>query len=113
MALPDLLTVEDLFDSPERSGASISPDGTRIAYLAPWRDRLNVWVQDLDPSGGFVGEPRCVTADQTRSVMSYQWTDDPRWPRAATVNCSPARSTPTAPSRSPAATPRRAPCTPS
>jgi dipeptidyl aminopeptidase/acylaminoacyl peptidase len=42
------LSVEELFDSPARVNASISPDGTRIAYLAPWRDRLNVWVQSLD-----------------------------------------------------------------
>jgi dipeptidyl aminopeptidase/acylaminoacyl peptidase len=79
MALPDLIPVEDFFGSPERAGATISPDGTRIAYLAPWKDRLNVWVQDLDPSGGLDGEPRCVTADEARSVQSYQWTDDPRW----------------------------------
>ncbi|PRC56488.1 S9 family peptidase, partial [Mycobacterium sp. ITM-2017-0098] len=22
---------------------------------------------------------RCVTADETRSVFHYEWTDDPRW----------------------------------
>ena len=48
MALPEILTVEDLFNSPVRAGASISPDGTRIAYLAPWKDRLNVWVHGVD-----------------------------------------------------------------
>ncbi|MFF1713165.1 alpha/beta fold hydrolase [Streptomyces sp. NPDC058268] len=69
------LSVEALFDSPARVRASISPDGTRIAYLAPWRDRLNVWVQSLD-SGD---EPRCVTADGNRSVLTYHWTGDPRW----------------------------------
>ncbi|GAF47497.1 putative peptidase [Rhodococcus wratislaviensis NBRC 100605] len=73
--MPDLISVEDMCGPPERSGASISPDGTRIAYLAPWRSRLNVWVQDLD-SGA---EPRCVTADETRTVSRYEWTDDPRF----------------------------------
>jgi hypothetical protein len=34
MTLPDLIAVEDLFKLSERSGASISPDGTRIAFLA-------------------------------------------------------------------------------
>ncbi|WP_328583523.1 S9 family peptidase [Streptomyces sp. NBC_00370] len=72
---PSHLTVEELFDSPERAGASISPDGTRIAYLAPWRERLNVWVRSVEPDG----EARCVTADVNRSVSSYHWTDDPRW----------------------------------
>ncbi|MFD3683787.1 S9 family peptidase [Nocardiopsis sp. NPDC058631] len=79
MAQPGLIPVEDLIGSPERSGASISPDGNRIAYLAPWRNRLNVWVQDLAPSGGPDGEPRCVTADQTRSVLRYEWAHDARW----------------------------------
>lgn len=38
MALPERITVEDFFRPPERAGASISPDGTRIAYLAPWKN---------------------------------------------------------------------------
>ncbi|MFF0744855.1 alpha/beta fold hydrolase [Streptomyces sp. NPDC004111] len=70
------LAVEDIFGSPVRTGATISPDGTRIAYLAPWRDRLNVWVQGVDDD---VSEARCVTADDRRSVLRYHWTDDPRW----------------------------------
>lgn len=74
MALPELIPVEDLFSPPVRAGATISPDGTRIAYLAPWRDRLNVWVENVDGS-----ETRCVTADHTRSVYIYQWTPDSRW----------------------------------
>ncbi len=75
MATPAHISVDDLFAPPTRTQATISPDGTRIAYLAPWKDRLNVWVEDVD--GG--REARCVTADETRSVIDYQWTDDPRW----------------------------------
>jgi dipeptidyl aminopeptidase/acylaminoacyl peptidase len=75
MARPDSITVEELFDSPVRAGATISPDGTRLAYLAPWKDRLNIWVQGIEPDA----EARCVTADQNRSVYIYQWTDDSRW----------------------------------
>ena len=45
--------------------ATISPDGTKIAYLAPWQDRLNVWVQSVDSDD----EPRRVTADDNRSVV--------------------------------------------
>ncbi|MGB3351808.1 MAG: S9 family peptidase [Mycobacterium sp.] len=75
MATHAHIPVEDFFAPPVRTLATISPDGTRIAYLAPWKNRLNVWVEDVD--GG--SEPRCVTADATRSVINYQWTDDPRW----------------------------------
>ncbi len=75
MPLPELITVEDFFRPPVRTAATISPDGTRIAYLAPWKNRLNVWIEDLDGDT----EPRCVTADETRSVYIYRWTQDPRW----------------------------------
>ncbi|MFD3919468.1 alpha/beta fold hydrolase [Streptomyces sp. NPDC058595] len=67
--------VEELFGAPVRTAASISPDGTRIACLAPWRGRLNVWVESVEADG----EARCVTADDNRSVHIYHWTDDPRW----------------------------------
>ncbi|GAB3474841.1 S9 family peptidase [Nocardiopsis coralliicola] len=79
MALPPLIPIEDLFAPPERSGAQISADGTRIAFLAPWKDRMNVWVQELGADGRPEGEPRCVTADETRSVQHYELTPDPRW----------------------------------
>jgi dipeptidyl aminopeptidase/acylaminoacyl peptidase len=75
MALPDMVSVEDFFAPPVRTGATISPDGTRIAYLAPWKNRLNVWVQPV----GSDEQARCVTADETRTVLNYEWTDDPRW----------------------------------
>ena len=72
---PETLTVEDLFTDPVRAAATISPDGTRIAYLAPWKNRLNIWVQSVDSPG----DARCVTADDNRSVHLYEWTHDPRW----------------------------------
>ncbi len=72
---PPLISVEEFFRPPVRAGATISPDGTRIAYLAPWKNRLNVWVQDVEGKQ----EPRCVTADETRSVYIYKWTHDSRW----------------------------------
>ncbi|KRE27169.1 peptidase [Mycobacterium sp. Soil538] len=76
MALPDLIPAEDFFNPPSRAAAAISPDGTMLAFLAPWKNRLNVWVQSLDSDAA---EPRCVTADDRRSVVHYEWTDDPRW----------------------------------
>ncbi|MEW5808460.1 MAG: S9 family peptidase [Actinomycetota bacterium] len=76
MPIPDMIPVADFFSPPTRAAATISPDGTRIAFLAPWRNRLNVWIEDLDEDGAV---PRCVTADDNRSVLHYEWTDDPRW----------------------------------
>jgi dipeptidyl aminopeptidase/acylaminoacyl peptidase len=75
VALPEMISVEDFFSPPTQALPTISPDGTRIAFLAPWKNRLNVWVQDVDSAE----DARCVTADETRTVLSYDWTDDPRW----------------------------------
>ena len=80
MSLPDILSVEDLFDSPTRAYASISPDGKNIAYLAPWEDRLNVWVQSVDSDD----DARCVTADGNQRPHARQWTTPTRG-RAAAV----------------------------
>ncbi|MBP2471547.1 hypothetical protein JOF53_000419 [Crossiella equi] len=41
------IPVERFFAPPQRSGATISPDGTRLAHLAPWRNRLNIRVADI------------------------------------------------------------------
>ncbi len=75
--LPKLITVEEFFDPPVRASASISPDGTKIAYLAPRKNRLNVWVQTLDDDNDAAA--RCVTYDETRSVTGFLWVGDPRW----------------------------------
>lgn len=74
MGLPKLITVEEFFEPPVRTSASISPDGTTIAYLAPRKNRLNVWIQRVDSE-----EARCVTRDEIRSVTGFFWADDPRW----------------------------------
>ncbi len=71
-----LIDVEEMFADSAFSSASISPDGTRIAYLAPKDGRTQVWVRGL---GDTHDEAVCVTHDSRRGVKRYQWTDDPRW----------------------------------
>ncbi|MEV0869024.1 S9 family peptidase [Brachybacterium paraconglomeratum] len=68
------LTIEDLLRPPERSGITISPDGTRLAHLAMWHERLNIWVEEIDADA----PARCVTADDSRSITRYLWADDSR-----------------------------------
>ena len=64
----------DLFCDPVRTGATLSPDGTLLAYLAPSGGRLNVWVEPVEG-----GPATCVTHDHERGIRSYRWTADPRW----------------------------------
>ncbi|MEU6701959.1 S9 family peptidase [Pseudonocardia sp. NPDC046786] len=79
-----LITVEEFFAPPARSNAQISPDGTKVAYLAPWRDRLNIFVRDLDgdwPETPAMDDPasRRVTADDHRSIETFLWSADSRF----------------------------------
>ncbi|RJQ85574.1 S9 family peptidase [Amycolatopsis panacis] len=73
---PRLFDVEEIFADPVFSGASISQDGTKIAYLAPKGGRTNVWVRGVDEEHE---DAVCVTHDTRRGIRTYHWTDDPRW----------------------------------
>jgi dipeptidyl aminopeptidase/acylaminoacyl peptidase len=73
MTLPPLIPLGHFFDNPERALARISPDGTRISWLAPVDGVLNVWVRDA--AGG---EAVPVTADRDRGIRSYLWSRDSR-----------------------------------
>jgi dipeptidyl aminopeptidase/acylaminoacyl peptidase len=76
MSLPPLITVEDLFADPQFSGASISPDGTRLAYLAPKYGRTQVWTRGIDETHD---DAICLTHDKRRGIRQYHWTDTPRY----------------------------------
>ncbi len=68
---PPLIPLEHFFDDPERAAPRISPDGSRLAWLAPGDGALNVWVSDRDG-----GEPVQVTHDSDRGVRDYAWSRD-------------------------------------
>ena len=74
--VPRLIPVEELFADPVFSGASISPDGTRLAYLAPNHGRTQVWVRGVDQEHA---DAVCVTHDKRRGIRTYHWTDSPRY----------------------------------
>ena len=62
------IPLEDLFADPAMSQAAISPDGTRVAYLAPWEGAKNLFVRDL--ASGEVGR---LTEDRGRGVPYFVW----------------------------------------
>lgn len=73
MADVKLIPLEVLLGNPERTGAQISPDGTRLSYLAPLDGVLNVFVGDAG-----AGNERPVTHDAERGIAGYFWTYDNR-----------------------------------
>ncbi|MBV9257694.1 MAG: S9 family peptidase [Ktedonobacteraceae bacterium] len=59
-----------LFGNPVKTSPRISPDGKRMAYLAPVNNVLNVWV------GTVGGTAQPVTQDTERGIRSYNWAHD-------------------------------------
>ena len=65
--MTERIPLEVLFGNPVRTGPKLSPDGKRMAYLAPKDGVLNVFVDD---------EP--VTNDTVRGIRQYYWAYDNR-----------------------------------
>jgi dipeptidyl aminopeptidase/acylaminoacyl peptidase len=75
----ELIPRSVLFGNPERTSPRISPDGTRLAWIAPLDGVLNVWVA---PIGGTDGvdwtAAQAVTEDTDRGVRVFGWARDGR-----------------------------------
>lgn len=69
------IPLEDFFRNSERTGYQLSPDGKHLSYLAPYKDRLNVFVRSLDD--GADDDVR-ITSETERSVAGYMWADNER-----------------------------------
>jgi dipeptidyl aminopeptidase/acylaminoacyl peptidase len=67
----ELIPRKVLLGNPVKTSPQISPDGTRMAYLAPVDDVLNVWV-------GTIGSEDYapVTRDTDRGIRFYLWAKD-------------------------------------
>lgn len=70
-----LIPREVLFGNPVKAAPKISPDGTRLAYLAPSPEGvLNVWVRTL-----FQEDDRQVTQDAYRGIRLHYWAQSGRF----------------------------------
>lgn len=69
------IPLEDFFRNSERTGYQLSPDGTYISYMAPYCDRLNVYVRRITDSDA---QAVRITSETERSVAGYMWADNQR-----------------------------------
>jgi dipeptidyl aminopeptidase/acylaminoacyl peptidase len=70
--LGPLIPREVLFGNPERANPRISPDATRMAWIAPDKKNvLQVWVKTIGKD-----DDKMVTADKKRGVRQYFWAPD-------------------------------------
>ncbi|MBU1219652.1 S9 family peptidase [Myxococcota bacterium] len=67
----NLIPRKKIFGNPLKTGFSISPDGKKIAYIAPLNNVLNVWVETIGKN-----DAQAVTKDTYRGITNYIWTKD-------------------------------------
>ena len=69
---PPLIPRDVLFGNPERVNPKLSPDGARLAWIAPdKKDVLQVWVKTVGKD-----DDKVVTADKKRGIRQYFWAED-------------------------------------
>ncbi len=68
-----IIPLKDFFRNPTKLGYSLSPNGQYLAFLQPWENRLNVFVEKIG-SGNAVR----VTSAKERDISSYAWKGDNR-----------------------------------
>src|SRR5258708_20350449 len=69
------IPLRDFFRNPERTAYQISPSGGSIAFLGPYENRLNIWVQSARG-----GEARRITSFTERDITAYLWKSDQHIP---------------------------------
>lgn len=76
-----MLTLEDYFRNPKCSSYQLSPDGEHLSFLAPYEDRLNIFVQKIERGENdepVLSEPVRLTSETERSLAGYMWKGNDR-----------------------------------
>lgn len=68
-----LIPMKDFFRNPEKAGFDLSPDGSHLAFLMPWENRLNVHVQEIGSD-----EIVRVTSATARDIGGFAWANENR-----------------------------------
>jgi len=73
MTPPPEISVEDFFKNSEKRTYRMSPDGSHIAYMAPYESRMNIHVQKVGSE-----EVTLVSKVTDRDVGGYFWASNDR-----------------------------------
>ena len=69
--VPSLIPREVLFGNPQKAQPRLSPNGQKMAYLAPVNNVLNVWVRTIGKQ-----DDTPITSDTVRGIRQYFWAQD-------------------------------------
>ncbi|MFP4470369.1 MAG: prolyl oligopeptidase family serine peptidase [Bacteroidales bacterium] len=67
------IPLEDFFKNPEKTGYQISPDGKYFSYLAPYENRMNIFVQKIGKE-----KATRLTSETDRDIAGYYWANKDR-----------------------------------
>jgi dipeptidyl aminopeptidase/acylaminoacyl peptidase len=76
--MAELIPRRVLFGNPERVSPRISPNGTSLAWIAPYNEVLNVWTAPVGPDGVDWDAAQVVTNDTDRGIRAFRWAHDGR-----------------------------------
>ncbi len=67
------IPLEDFFKNPEKSRYRISPDGKYYSYMAPYENRMNIFVQEIGSDDAIR-----LTSETDRDISNYFWKNPTR-----------------------------------
>jgi len=67
------IPLEDFFKNPDKSRYRISPDGKYYSYMAPYENRMNIFVQEIGTDSAIR-----LTSETDRDISNYFWKNPTR-----------------------------------
>jgi dipeptidyl aminopeptidase/acylaminoacyl peptidase len=74
--LPPLIDREVFFGDPDITAPQLSPDGSHISFIRPFKGTRNIWVKGIDEP---FNAAKPVTAETTRPIAGYSWSRDGKY----------------------------------
>ncbi len=65
------IPLEDFFKNPKKSSYKISPNGMYFSFMAPYKSRMNIFIQKLGESTSYQ-----LTFEENRDIAGYFWPND-------------------------------------
>jgi dipeptidyl aminopeptidase/acylaminoacyl peptidase len=71
--LAPLIPMKDFFRNPTKVAYALSPNGEYLAFMQPWENRLNIFVEKIG-----TGNAVRITSAKQRDISGYAWKGDNR-----------------------------------
>lgn len=68
----EIIPLEDFFKNPQVNSYKISPNGKYLAFLKPYKNRMNIFVQDTARKK----EPVRITSQEDRDISGFFWKEN-------------------------------------